>query len=118
MTLQRYGARGFGIRLHPGAPRPSVDMLFRSAAEQAGADAIGVILTGNGDDGAEGLLEMRNAGAHTIAQDQETCIVGAMPRAAVDLGAVAETAPLGRIPFMVLGRLASQSVETAQSAAA
>jgi two-component system chemotaxis response regulator CheB len=118
MTVQRYGARGFGIRLHPGAPRPSVDMLFRSAAEQAGPDAIGVILTGNGDDGAEGLLEMRNAGAHTIAQDEETCIVRAMPRAAADLGAVVETAPLGRIPFLVLGRLAAESNEAAESVAA
>jgi two-component system chemotaxis response regulator CheB len=118
MTVQRYGSRGFGIRLHAGAPRPSVDMLFRSAAEQAGADAIGVILTGNGNDGAEGLLEMRNAGAHTIAQDEATCMVHGMPRAAGELGGVAETAPLGRIPFLVLGRLAAETADAAQSAAA
>jgi two-component system chemotaxis response regulator CheB len=64
---------------------------------------------GNGDDGAEGLLEMRNAGAHTIAQDQETCIVHGMPRAAEALGAVVESAPLARIPFLILGRLAAES---------
>jgi two-component system chemotaxis response regulator CheB len=116
MTVQRYGARGFGIRLQPGAPRPSVDMLFRSAAQQAGSEAIGVILTGNGDDGAEGLLEMRNAGAHTIAQDEATSMVHGMPRAATEMGAVLETAPLGRIPFLVLGRLAAEQ-ETVESAA-
>jgi len=118
MTVQRYGSRGFGIRLHPGAARPSVDQLFRSAAEHAGSNAIGVILTGNGEDGAEGLLEMRNAGAHTIAQDQETCIVHGMPRAAGALGAVVETAPLGRIPFLILGRLAAGSGSALESAAA
>jgi two-component system chemotaxis response regulator CheB len=118
MTVQRYGSRGFGIRLQPGAPRPSVDLLFQSAAQQAGADAIGVILTGNGDDGAQGLLEMRQAGAHTIAQDQESCIVHAMPRAATELGAVVDTAPLGRIPFLVLGRFAAESRDTPESAAA
>ena len=118
MTVQRYGSRGFGIRLEPGAARPSVDQLFRSAAEHAGADAIGVILTGNGTDGAEGLLEMRNAGAHTIAQDQATCIVHAMPRAAQELGAVAESSPLGRIAVLVLGHFAAEMRGSAESVAA
>jgi two-component system chemotaxis response regulator CheB len=117
MTVHRYGDRGFGIRLHPGASRPSVDMLFSSAAEEAGPDAIGVILTGNGEDGAQGLLEMRQAGAHTIAQDEQSCIVHALPRAAAELGAVAETAPLSRIPFIVLGRFAAESMQAQEAAA-
>jgi len=67
--------------------RPSVDVLFSSVAKAAGSNAIGVILTGMGDDGADGLLEMRNAGARTIAQDEATCVVYGMPRAAAENGA-------------------------------
>jgi len=107
MIVQRYGSRGFGIRLPEGAPRPSVDLLFRSAAREAGADAIGVMLTGMGNDGAEGMLEMRRAGAHTLAQDDTTSIVFGMPRAAIDLGGVAEIAPLGRIARAVLTHLSA-----------
>ena len=81
--------------------RPSVDVLFRSAAKAAGSNAIGVILTGMGDDGAKGLLEMRRAGAPTIAQDEQSCVVYGMPKAAFDLGAVGTVAPLDQIGLML-----------------
>ncbi len=112
MTVQRYGARGFGIRLESNAQRPSVDMLFNSAAREAGPDAIGVVLTGMGSDGAEGLLAMREAGAHTIAQDESTSMVFGMPRAAAELNAAVEVAPLGLIAKLALGHLASASAES------
>jgi len=74
--------------------RPSVDVLFGSVAENVGADSIGVVLTGMGDDGAQGLLRMKQAGATTFAQDEETSVVFGMPKAAIDLGAVDEIASL------------------------
>jgi len=77
--------------------RPSIDVLFRSVAQAAGASATGVILTGMGDDGADGLGEMRSAGAHTIAQDEATSVVFGMPKEAIARGAAAEVLPLGRI---------------------
>jgi two-component system chemotaxis response regulator CheB len=77
--------------------RPSVDFLFLSAAKFVGADAVGVIMTGMGRDGAQGMLEMRNAGAWTIAQDEATSVIFGMPREAIELGAVHEVAPLGRL---------------------
>ena len=67
---------------------PSVDVLFESVAKSAGADAVGIILTGMGGDGAKGLLAMRRAGARTIGQDESTCVVYGMPKVAYDLGAV------------------------------
>jgi two-component system chemotaxis response regulator CheB len=84
--------------------RPSVDVLFRSAAQAAGANAVGVILTGMGDDGARGLLEMREAGAHTFAQDEASCVVFGMPKEAIAAGAVCEVLPLPRIAGAVLMR--------------
>jgi two-component system, chemotaxis family, protein-glutamate methylesterase/glutaminase len=84
--------------------RPSVDVLFRSVAQAAGANAVGVLMTGMGDDGAEGLLEMKRAGAATIAQDEATSVVFGMPRAAIDRGAVDEVLPLVRIAHAVLAR--------------
>ncbi len=81
---------------------PSVDVLFRSVARAAGARAAGVILTGMGKDGAAGLLEMRQAGAATFAQDEDSCVVYGMPKAAVDLGAVDETVPLWRMTHRLL----------------
>jgi two-component system, chemotaxis family, protein-glutamate methylesterase/glutaminase len=84
--------------------RPSVDVLFRSVAQAAGANAVGVIMTGMGDDGADGLLEMRKAGAATIAQDEQTCVVFGMPKAAIDRGAVDEVLPLQRIAHAILAR--------------
>lgn len=77
--------------------RPSVDVLFRSAARYAGANAVGVIMTGMGDDGARGLLEMREAGSITIAQDEATCVVFGMPAEAIRLGGAGRVLPLGRI---------------------
>jgi len=82
--------------------RPSVNVLFRSAAQAAGPDAVGVLLTGMGDDGADGLLEMKRASAFTIAQDEATCIVFGMPREAILLGAADEVLPLHRIPQAML----------------
>lgn len=97
MTVERRGRR-YLTRLHQGAPvqhqRPSVDVLFRSVAEQVGDDATGVILTGMGADGAQGLLEMHKRGARTLAQDEKSCVVYGMPRAAVELGAVDEVLSL------------------------
>lgn len=77
--------------------RPSVDVLFRSVAKAAGPNAVGVIMTGMGNDGAHGLLEMRQAGALTIAQNAATCVVFGMPKEAIDLGAATVVAPLHRI---------------------
>ena len=77
--------------------RPSVDVLFRSVARYAGANALGIIMTGMGDDGARGLKEMRDAGARTIAQDEASCVVFGMPNEAIKLGAVDLTLPLDEI---------------------
>ncbi len=103
--LKRSGARyyvevkdGPLVRRH----RPSVDVLFRSAARYAGKNAVGVIMTGMGDDGANGLLEMKQAGATTIAQDEATCVIFGMPYEAIKLGAVDKTLPLQAIAGAVL----------------
>ncbi len=85
--------------------RPSIDVLFDSAAKHAGKNAIGIILTGMGKDGAEGLLRMRRAGAHTLAQDEASCVVFGMPREAVALGAVDEVSPLNEISRRVMAHL-------------
>ena len=82
--------------------RPSVDVLFRSVATAAGANAIGVIMTGMGSDGAEGLLAMQNAGAWTIAQDEASCVVFGMPKEAIERGAVNQVVPLSSIPKLIL----------------
>jgi len=84
--------------------RPSVDVLFRSVAQAAGANAVGVIMTGMGDDGADGLLEMKKSGASTIAQDEATCVVFGMPKVAIERGAVDEVLPLQRITHAILAR--------------
>jgi two-component system chemotaxis response regulator CheB len=100
MRLVRDGAT-YLVRLSSDPPvnrhRPSVDVLFRSCAEQAGTNAIGVLMTGMGDDGARGLLAMRQAGAHTFAQDERTCVVFGMPKVAIELGAVEQVLPLSRL---------------------
>jgi len=85
--------------------RPSVDVLFHSAASVAGKNAIGVILTGMGKDGARGLLAMKQAGAQTLAQDQASCVVFGMPREAIALGAADEVVPLARMSERILARL-------------
>jgi two-component system, chemotaxis family, protein-glutamate methylesterase/glutaminase len=100
MAIRASGAR-FYVEIVDGPPvnrhRPAVDVLFDSVADQIGKNAIGVILTGMGDDGARGLLRMRLAGAATIGQDQETCIVYGMPREAAKMGAVTQELPLDGI---------------------
>jgi two-component system chemotaxis response regulator CheB len=82
--------------------RPSVDVLFESAAKHAGKNALGVILTGMGRDGASGMLSMRKAGAHTFAQDEESCVVFGMPKAAIAKGGVDDTLPLSDIPASLM----------------
>jgi two-component system chemotaxis response regulator CheB len=84
--------------------RPSVDVLFRSAARYAGMNAIGVIMTGMGDDGARGMNELHEAGAFTIAQDEETCVVFGMPCEAIKKGGVDVILPLQNIPEEMLKR--------------
>ncbi len=100
LLLKRNGAR-YEIELNQGSlvnrHRPSVDVLFRSVANVAGPNALGIILTGMGRDGAQGMLEMRQAGAHTIAQDEESCVVFGMPKEAIALGGVSEVLPLQSI---------------------
>jgi len=109
MTVEAYGARGYGIRLNDDAPvnrvRPSADVAFRSAAAAAGAEAIGVMLTGAGTDGVEGLLAMKEAGAFTIAQDEETSVVFDAAKEAIGRGAVKEILPLKMISRRILAYL-------------
>lgn len=110
MELARSGAN-YQIRLLDTAPvnrhRPSVDVLFRSVANYAGRNAVGVILTGMGNDGAAGLLEMKQAGSWTIAQNEASCVVYGMPREAIQLQAACEITHLNDISQHMLGRLSS-----------
>ena len=98
--------------------RPSVDVLFRSVAAAAGPNAVGVIMTGMGDDGAEGLLEMRQAGATTIAQDEATCVVFGMPKEAIARNAAESVVPLNRIAGTIVQSSASPRLKTAERVAA
>ena len=105
ILLKRSGARYYTeVKTGPlvSRHRPSVDVLFRSAARYAGKNAIGVIMTGMGDDGARGMLELKESGAYTIAQDEQTCVVFGMPMEAIKLGAVNKVLPLNRIAFEVI----------------
>jgi two-component system chemotaxis response regulator CheB len=108
-AVVRRSARGFVVALDDGEPvnfqRPSVDVAMRSVAEVAGASAVGVLLTGMGRDGAEGLLEMRRAGARTIAQDEGSSLIFGMPRAAAELGAADTVAPLSEIPQRIIAAI-------------
>ena len=110
LQLARSGAN-YVTQLDQGPPvnrhRPSVDVLFESAARCAGKNAVGVILTGMGMDGAAGMLTMKNAGAYNFAQDEATCVVFGMPREAIAVGATHEVGPLQALPSMVLGYLAA-----------
>ena len=90
--------------------RPAVDFLFLSCAKFVGKDAIGVIMTGMGRDGSKGMLEMRNAGAYNIAQDEASSVIFGMPKEAIDIGAVHEVAPLSRLRDRVLARLSKKEV--------
>jgi len=105
LLLKRSGARYF-VEVKEGPlvsrHRPSVDVLFRSAARYAGKNAVGVIMTGMGDDGAKGMLELHEAGAYTIAQDEKTSVVFGMPNEAIKLGGVKKILPLESISHQVL----------------
>ncbi|WP_348263387.1 chemotaxis response regulator protein-glutamate methylesterase [Telmatobacter sp. DSM 110680] len=105
MLLRRSGARYF-VEIKDGPlvcrHRPSVDVLFRSAARYAGPNAVGVILTGMGDDGARGMLEMKHAGAFNIAQDEASSVVFGMPKEAIKLDGVHKVLPLVHIPVAIL----------------
>ncbi len=100
---------GFRVQVKDGPQvcyqRPSVDVMFASVAEAAGSGATGVILTGMGSDGANGLLRMKRAGAHTIAQDEATCVVFGMPKEAIRLGAAERVLPLSHIADAILNQL-------------
>ncbi|MBI5878739.1 MAG: chemotaxis response regulator protein-glutamate methylesterase [Chloroflexi bacterium] len=105
MVLERSGAR-YVVRIKDGPPvhhqRPSVDVLFQSVARHAGRNAVGVILTGMGADGAKGLLSMRQSGARTLAQDEKSCVVFGMPKEAIQLGAAEMVVPLNDVSQSVL----------------
>jgi two-component system chemotaxis response regulator CheB len=105
MMLKRSGARYY-VEIKDGPlvcrHRPSVDVLFRSTARYAGKNAVGIIMTGMGDDGARGMREMKEAGAHTIAQDEQSCVVFGMPKEAVQMGGVDKVMPLDKIaPYLI-----------------
>jgi two-component system chemotaxis response regulator CheB len=110
LLLKRSGAN-YVTELSQAPPvnrhRPSVDVLFRSAANCAGANALGVILTGMGRDGAAGMLEMKQAGAWNVAQDEATCVVFGMPKEAIAAGGVDEVLPLHEIPCRVMAHIAT-----------
>ena len=106
MTLKRNGA-GYRVEVRSAPPVnrhcPSVDVLFRSVAKCAGSNALGIIMTGMGNDGARGLLQMRQVGARTVAQDEATSVVFGMPKEAIKLGAVDRVLPVQAIPAEILG---------------
>ncbi|HEX8962816.1 MAG TPA: chemotaxis response regulator protein-glutamate methylesterase [Rhodocyclaceae bacterium] len=101
MMLKRSGAQYY-VEVADGPlvnrHKPSVDVLFRSVAQVAGKNALGIIMTGMGDDGARGMREMHDAGAQTVAEDESTCVVFGMPKEAIKLGGVDKVVPLDRIP--------------------
>ncbi len=105
MQLKRSGAQYF-VEVLDGPPvnrhKPSVDVLFRSVARHAGPNALGVIMTGMGDDGARGLLAMREAGARTVAQDEASCVVFGMPKEALRLGAAQSSEALQNLPALIV----------------
>ncbi|WP_109511933.1 protein-glutamate methylesterase/protein-glutamine glutaminase [Pseudomonas ovata] len=104
MQLKRNGAH-YQVEVLDGPPvnrhKPSVDVLFRSVARQAGANTLGIIMTGMGDDGARGLLAMRDSGAQTVAQDEASCVVFGMPKEAIRMGAAQTIEPLSRVPLLI-----------------
>lgn len=107
MLLQK-DYQGYYVQVKDGPPvnrhKPSVDVLFRSAASSAGHEAIGIILTGMGSDGAKGMRELKDAGAFNIAQSKETCVVFGMPRVAIELGGVDKIASIEQIPYLLAQR--------------
>lgn len=118
LLLRRQGAY-YSVEVASGPPvcrhRPSVDVLFRSVAQTAGPNAVGVILTGMGDDGAAGLLEMKDAGAATLAQDERSSVVFGMPKEAIRRGAVGAVVPLADIPAAILAHASHRRFSDAAS---
>ncbi|WP_192458730.1 protein-glutamate methylesterase/protein-glutamine glutaminase [Musicola keenii] len=110
LELVRSGAN-YQVKLHDGPPvnrhRPSVDVLFHSVAQYAGRNAVGVILTGMGNDGAAGMLELHQAGAYTIAQNEASCVVFGMPREAIALGGVDEVVDLHQVSQRMLAQISA-----------
>ena len=110
LVLQASGAR-WAVRVKDGPKvhhqRPAVDVLFQSVARSTGRNAVGALLTGMGADGAKGLLAIREAGAYTVAQNEETCVVYGMPREAVKLDAAVDLLPLDRIADALLHAVAA-----------
>lgn len=113
-----WNGRCYCVRLHQGPPlhftRPAVDVLFNSAAACAGSHALGVVLTGMGADGAQGMKKLKEAGAETIAQNEKTCVVYGMPRAAAELGVVDHVLPLDAIPDALVRALENRSGGSSQ----
>lgn len=113
MLLEKSGASYF-VRLKQGPPvhfqRPAVDILFNSVAAHAGPNALGILLTGMGSDGAKGLLCMRQRGAYTIAQDEASSVVFGMPKEAINLGAACEVTPLDRVANSILNKYRTQGL--------
>jgi two-component system, chemotaxis family, protein-glutamate methylesterase/glutaminase len=110
MVLTKNGSR-YQVRIKDGPrvhfQRPSVDVMFQSVAINSGQNAIGVILTGMGADGAKGMLAMHQHGAHTIAQDEKSCVIFGMPKEAIELGGVDEVLPLSKVAGAILSRIGS-----------
>jgi len=115
MVVEWAGA-GYRVRLRQDPPihftRPAVDMLFNSAAQCAGRNAVGVLLTGMGRDGAQGMQQLKSAGATNLAQNETTCVVYGMPRAAVELGVVDRVLPLDHIPHAIIHALREHAPQT------
>lgn len=111
MELRRSGAK-YHVVINQDPPvnrhRPSVDVMFRSVAQYAGKNSVGVILTGMGNDGAAGMLEMKQAGAYNISQDEDSCVVFGMPKEAIKAGGVDKILPLGEIPAAMLERVSRE----------
>ncbi len=112
MALKRNGAQ-YVVEIRDGPlinrHRPSVDFMFRSVARIAGSNALGILMTGMGDDGARGLLDMRQAGARTAAQDEASCVVFGMPQEAIKLGAAQQTISLDQIPALITSMSSMQA---------
>jgi two-component system chemotaxis response regulator CheB len=115
MVFQRSGARYY-VQVKEGPAvnrhRPSVDVLFKSVARYAGKNAVGVILTGMGDDGARGMLEMKQSGAGTIAQDEKSSVVFGMPKEAIELGAVDHIAHIDKIAGLIISLVEEKNMAT------
>ena len=114
MLVEKSGAKYY-VKIKQGPPvhhhRPSVDVLFNSVAEAAGVNAMGVLLTGMGTDGAKGLLEMKTRGAHTVAQDEATSVVYGMPKEADKIGAALEVLPLQNIARSIINHMTKKAAE-------